>query len=155
MRKNGFTLVEMLVVLVVIGVLTGIAIPTLRNSFLKAKVTSTIANMKVLKDALWQYNSDFGYWPNTLNVNTFEPLVQEGYMSGNQVKIICAPLFENRLGAYTFYGPQNDFLIFFKMQILPKIQFYLFPDGVYIKNPETNQVEKFTEKHFIILLRQK
>jgi len=154
MKRKGFTLIEMLVVLTTIGIIIGIAIPSLRNSLKKAKVVAVISNMKILRDALFEYSVDFSGWPKTLNVNTLEPLVSNGYLKSNQVVPILFPLVEERLGAYTFYGPSNDFLIFFKMKIFPKVQFYLMPDGVYIKNPETNQVEKFNDKHFIILLRQ-
>lgn len=154
MKRAGFTLIELLIVITTIGIIVGIAIPSMRNSIRKAKVMAVIANMRVLNNSLHSYAIDNSRWPKTLNVNTLEPLVSDSYLRGNQVRQILTPLIEERLGAYVLFGPQKDFLIFYKMKIFPKIQFYLMPDGVYIKNPETNVFEKFTERHMAIILRQ-
>ena len=48
-RKNkGFTLIEMLVVIAIIAVLVGVAIPVVSNSTTKAKAATDAANMRTI-----------------------------------------------------------------------------------------------------------
>lgn len=154
MKRSGFTLLELLIVLTTLGMLMGIAIPSLRSSIKKANITAVIANMRTLNLALQQYAVDYSQWPPHLDVNTFEPLVSGLYLREEQVKAICKPLVEERLGAYVLFNPTKEFIIFFKMKIIPNVQFYLFPDGVYIKNPVTKKVEKFDDYHMRLLIRK-
>lgn len=53
-KKKGFTLIEMVVVLAIIAVLAGIAVPQALNSINKSKSTADIANAKALAGAITQ-----------------------------------------------------------------------------------------------------
>lgn len=61
--QKGFTLLELLVVLLIIALLAGYVGPKLFSQVDKAKVKSTQAQMKTLGDAVTQYRLDTGRYP--------------------------------------------------------------------------------------------
>ena len=62
--QRGFTLLELLVVLLIIALLAGYVGPKLFSQVDKAKVKATQAQMKTLGDALTQYRLDVGSYPS-------------------------------------------------------------------------------------------
>ena len=63
--QNGFTCVEILVVILVAGLLATIIIRSLTGASDKAKRTQARADMAELKKALDRYYTDNGYYPTT------------------------------------------------------------------------------------------
>lgn len=62
-NKKGFTLVELLVVISIIGLLSTIAVVSLGSARAKARDTKRIADVKQITTALEQYYADQGnYW---------------------------------------------------------------------------------------------
>ena len=79
-NKKGFTLIEILVVVLIIGILAAIAIPQYRMAVTKSKVASILPIMRRWKDALMEYKLQHGSYSagavgsgfpdmNTLGVN--------------------------------------------------------------------------------------
>jgi len=62
-RRRGFTLLELLVVLLIIALLAGYVGPKLFSQVEQAKVKTARAQMKTLGDALGQYRLDTGRYP--------------------------------------------------------------------------------------------
>lgn len=62
-RRGGFTLVELLVVAAIVGILTGLAIPNMRNILLRARATELVGDMEVVRIATQNYNGDNHTWP--------------------------------------------------------------------------------------------
>ena len=59
-KNKGFTLIEMLVVVLIIGILAGIALPQYQMAVTKAKVASILPLMRRWKDALTEYKLQHG-----------------------------------------------------------------------------------------------
>ena len=74
-RSSGFTLLELIVVITIMGVLVSIALPNYRNSILQAREAVLRENLYRLRDLIDQYQSDKGRFPETL-----ESLVSDGYV---------------------------------------------------------------------------
>ncbi|MDQ0612260.1 general secretion pathway protein G [Variovorax sp. W1I1] len=64
-RIDGFTLLELLVVLVIIGLLVGIVGPRLFGNVSKSEVTTAKAQIDILSKALDQFRLDVGRYPNS------------------------------------------------------------------------------------------
>ncbi len=64
-RTRGFTLLELLVVLVIIGLLVGYVAPRYFSQVGKSEVKAARAQMRALADALDQYRLDVGGYPST------------------------------------------------------------------------------------------
>lgn len=61
--RGGFTLVELLVTVSIVGILAGLAIPNMRNMTFRARATSVAADLEVLRVATLSYNADSQMWP--------------------------------------------------------------------------------------------
>ncbi len=68
LKKNGFTLIELMIVVAIIGILAAIAIPRFAQMLEKSREGSTKGNLSSLKSAASVYYADVqGIWPTTLN----------------------------------------------------------------------------------------
>jgi general secretion pathway protein G len=64
--RAGFTLIEIMVVIAIIGLLLTVVAPNVWNNLRKAKVTTTKMKMAILKGAVGEYRNDFNKVPDTL-----------------------------------------------------------------------------------------
>lgn len=68
-RNHGFTLVELMIVVAILGLLIAIAIPNFQAAQLRAKVASVKANMHSLQTVIEIYATNFaGLYPENLTV---------------------------------------------------------------------------------------
>src|SRR3954471_10258356 len=62
-NQKGFTLIELMVVMSIIGLLASIMLVTFVNARRKARDTSRIATMKQIYTALELYFNNYGFYP--------------------------------------------------------------------------------------------
>jgi general secretion pathway protein G len=73
--EAGFTLLELLVVMTIIGILAAVAIPALRDSPQRAREAALKEDLFTLRSTIDQYHGDKGYYPADLAT-----LVSDGYL---------------------------------------------------------------------------
>ncbi len=79
-NESGFTLIEIMVVLIIIGLLAGIVVPRLMGRTEEAKHTKAMVQIKNLQSALDLFKLDNGYYPTTdqgLQALTEKPAIGE------------------------------------------------------------------------------
>ncbi len=64
--KQGFTIVELLIVIVVIGILAAITIVAYNGITVRANVSKTQSNADSIRSVAEAYNADIGYYPQTI-----------------------------------------------------------------------------------------
>ena len=64
-REAGFTLIELMIVIVILGLLAAIVMPRIVGETDKARYGTARAQMRVLEDALKRYKLDHGVYPST------------------------------------------------------------------------------------------
>ncbi len=73
--KKGFTLIELMVVLTIIGILLIVGVPQYKNSILKSKETVLKENLFLMRKMINQFHLDKKKYPKTL-----QELVDEKYL---------------------------------------------------------------------------
>jgi general secretion pathway protein G len=66
MRRRGFTLIELLVVMAIIATLLSVALPRYFGSVDRSKEATLKQSLSVMRDAIDQFYSDQGRYPDTL-----------------------------------------------------------------------------------------
>ena len=69
-NRKGFTLVELLVVVAIIGILAAIAVPKFSDASNSAKVAKIQADLRTIDSAMAIYNAKKGSYPNATQIVT-------------------------------------------------------------------------------------
>jgi len=84
-RQAGFTLLELMIVIVVMGILVAIALPNYRTAILQAREAVLKEDLYRFRDLIDQYYADKGKYPASLDT-----LVEDGYLRKMPVDPITA-----------------------------------------------------------------
>ena len=114
----GFTLLELLAVLVIIGVLAGALYPTIKSSISTGTTAACEQNLKRIGEGLAQYNTKYESWPNKSGVPFFGALIGRGVWEStpaNAKRLTCpsirwknmAPSQEFGMALEDWFRPDN------------------------------------------------
>ena len=98
MKSNGFTLIELATVMVIISVLAAIATPNFLNATIRAKVARSLAEQELLSWALESYCVDCDVYPHNLAPGKNDPgdltplTTPIAYISSLPLDIFLAPV---------------------------------------------------------------
>ena len=119
-RKNGFTLVELVVVVLILGILAAVAVPKILNNGDDAADSGVAQTLASIRDAieLYRTKANAGGYPNGANSVAIQnkllpslrgsvfPKVNVGGLSSNVIKI-ATPLAISSNGEGWVYDPTN------------------------------------------------
>jgi len=92
MTQRGFTLIELMIVVAIIGILAAIAIPAYQDYTIRAQVTEGATLMDGVKVAMQDYYAQHGSWPTSLTASDAAlGLNFTGAMTGQYVSAVATP----------------------------------------------------------------
>lgn len=75
--KKGFTLVEIMIVLVILGLLIAVALPKVSQVLSTGKVNATRTSLSSLAKAIKNFNADTSVWPGNI-IDLMNPITSTG-----------------------------------------------------------------------------
>jgi type IV pilus assembly protein PilA len=91
-KQQGFTLIELMIVVAIIGILAAIAIPAYQDYIARSQMTEAVSLMSGIKTPAAEFYSDKGYWPT---IASLDPTTTGKYVS------TIAETGSNASGLYT------------------------------------------------------
>ena len=107
-KTNGFTIVELLIVIVVIAILAAITIVAYNGIQQRAKNTKTISATTAWIKALKLYNADTGTWPVNSCLGTATTYVGENAQCWDGSSWVVVPSFVSSVQPYMNSQPEPD-----------------------------------------------
>lgn len=108
--SRGFTLVELLIVVAIIGIVASIAIPNLLNAVDKGKQKRTMADLRTLGTAVESYAVDNVFYPAANSTGAIRAVIDPIYAKNMPVTDGWSHAFQVDSGqtAYTLYSQGKD-----------------------------------------------
>ncbi len=107
-NNKGFTLIEMLTVIAIMGILASIATPSFMRSILRSREASLENTLFVLRDVIDKYYADHGNYPDSLETLKEKKYIREipkdPITASSNTWIIIEPEGEELTGVYDIHS---------------------------------------------------
>jgi len=104
-RRHGFTLIELIITVMIIGMLSAIAVPKFREVRRRAMATQIMGDFDVMRHAALSFYVDSGYFPEPVGPGEIPPgLVRYLPTSFTFVKPLWTMNYENWSGVSPMYS---------------------------------------------------
>jgi len=109
-RSKGFTLVELLIVVAIVGIISAIAIPNLMNAVDKGKQKRTMSDLRAIGSAVEVYAIENATYPTASTVAAIKALIDPSYIKhmpsedgwSHTIQVDASP------SGYTLYSRGKD-----------------------------------------------
>lgn len=96
-RKSGFTLIEVLIVVVIMAVLAATVIPQFSESTTEAKASTLKFNLHTLRAQIQLYKAQHGAWPVNLTDQLTKKTTTSGAITGSASELKWGPYIVGNL----------------------------------------------------------
>ena len=120
-RQAGYSLIELMIVLVTASVIMAIAIPMMHEALVRGMIGAATAEARTIHNAMKQYHVDHSGYPNAsgFDASTMEPLVSLGYYDGRLI-----PRIQNGvLDGYDSPSNREEYWMEFTLLDAPTVRF--------------------------------
>jgi general secretion pathway protein G len=103
-RSKGYTLIELMIVLSIIGILVSMAQPNLQKTVIRAKETSLRQSLFVFRDVIDQFYADHGKYPENLDtlveMKYLRTIPEDPFTRSSTKWVVVPPEGEEEGGVY-------------------------------------------------------
>lgn len=104
--RSGFTLIEVLAVVVILGILAGVVINRAWNAVIQARVETAKAQIAQIEEAIQMFHMDIARYPAALGDLITKPSDAAGYREGGYLKVLPKDPWKNDY-FYKIPGPEG------------------------------------------------
>ena len=92
MNKKGFTLIELLIVIAIISILVGVAVPYYNDYIIDSRKSVLQSNLATIRKAINQFRADNQRGPARVNITTSNPSASVNGLSNPFDELVNGPL---------------------------------------------------------------
>ena len=86
--KQGFTLIELMIVVAVIGILAAVAVPAYQNYIARSQMVEALNLLSGVKTPIGDYYSNFGSWPVGSDFSVSVPQQSGKYVASMSAAVV-------------------------------------------------------------------